>query len=77
MINTLVVIIPDFARLYGATPGRKIACKLGPRTLTIEVSAGTNCSGEVTKVAHYCLSVNAMTKPMELHEAPAPYGDDF
>ena len=28
---------------------------------------------EVTKVAHYYLSVNAMTKPMELREDPAPY----
>ena len=28
---------------------------------------------EVTKVAHYYLSVNAMTKPMELSEGPAPY----
>jgi hypothetical protein len=27
---------------------------------------------EVTKVAHYYLSVNAMTKPMELREDPAP-----
>jgi Domain of unknown function (DUF3883) len=30
---------------------------------------------EVTKVAHYYLSVNAMTKPMELHEDSAPYGE--
>ena len=30
---------------------------------------------EVTKVAHYYLSVNAMTKPMELREDPAPYGE--
>jgi superfamily II DNA or RNA helicase len=28
---------------------------------------------EVTKVAHYYLSVNAMTQPMELREDPAPY----
>jgi superfamily II DNA or RNA helicase len=28
---------------------------------------------EVTKVAHYYLSVNAMTKPMELREDPTPY----
>lgn len=28
---------------------------------------------EVTKVAHYFLSVNAMTKPMELREDPVPY----
>ena len=31
---------------------------------------------EVTKVAHYYLSVSAMTEPMELREAPAPYGDN-
>jgi hypothetical protein len=31
---------------------------------------------EVTKVAHYYLSVNAMTKPMELREDPAPYGEN-
>ncbi len=31
---------------------------------------------EVTKVAHYYLSVSAMTGPMELHEDPTPYGDD-
>jgi hypothetical protein len=30
---------------------------------------------EVTKVAHYSLSVNAMTVPMELREDPAPYGN--
>ena len=30
---------------------------------------------EVTKVAHYYLSVDAMTKPMELREDPAPYGE--
>jgi superfamily II DNA or RNA helicase len=30
---------------------------------------------EVTKVAHYYLSVNAMTRPMELREDPAPYGE--
>jgi superfamily II DNA or RNA helicase len=30
---------------------------------------------EVTKVAHYYLSVNAATKPMELREDPAPYGE--
>ncbi len=30
---------------------------------------------EVTKVAHYYLSVNAVTKPMELREEQAPYGD--
>jgi Domain of unknown function (DUF3883) len=29
---------------------------------------------EVTKVAHYYLSVNAMTKPMELREDPTPFG---
>jgi hypothetical protein len=31
---------------------------------------------EVTKVAHYYLSVDAMTQPMEVHEEPAPYGGD-
>jgi hypothetical protein len=31
---------------------------------------------EVTKVAHYYLSVNAMTKPMQLREAPVPYRED-
>ena len=31
---------------------------------------------EVTKVAHYYLSVNAMTKPMELREDPASYRGD-
>jgi hypothetical protein len=30
---------------------------------------------EVTKVAHYYLSVNAMTKPMELREDPASHGE--
>jgi hypothetical protein len=30
---------------------------------------------EVRKVAHYYLSVNAMTRPMELREDPAPYGE--
>ncbi len=30
---------------------------------------------EVTKVAHYSLSVNAMTEPMELREEPTHYGD--
>jgi hypothetical protein len=29
---------------------------------------------EVTKVAHYYLSVNAMMKPMELRDDPTPYG---
>ena len=30
---------------------------------------------EVTKVAHYYLSVNAMTQPMMVREDEAPYGD--
>jgi superfamily II DNA or RNA helicase len=30
---------------------------------------------EVTKVAHYYLSINAMTQPMEVREDPAPYGE--
>jgi superfamily II DNA or RNA helicase len=30
---------------------------------------------EVTKVAHYYLSVNAMTKPMELREPNVPFGE--
>ncbi len=30
---------------------------------------------EVTKVAHYYLSVNAMTQPMEVREPQSPYGD--
>ncbi len=29
---------------------------------------------EVTKVAHYYLAVNAMTKPMQVREDPPPYG---
>jgi hypothetical protein len=29
---------------------------------------------EVTKVAHYYLSVNAMTRPRELREDRAPFG---
>jgi len=29
---------------------------------------------EVTKVAHYRLEVNAMTKPMMVREDPPPYG---
>jgi hypothetical protein len=29
---------------------------------------------EVTKVAHYYLSVDALTKPMQVREAEAPYG---
>ena len=29
---------------------------------------------EVTKVAHYYLSVNAMTKPMQVREDSPPYG---
>ena len=29
---------------------------------------------EVTKVAHYYLSVNAMTRPMQVREDEAPYG---
>ena len=28
---------------------------------------------EVTKVAHYYLSINAMSKPMELHDDPSPF----
>ena len=28
------------------------------------------------KVAHYYLSVNAATQPMQVREDPAPYGDD-
>jgi len=31
---------------------------------------------EVTKVAHYYLSVNAMTRPMQVREDKAPYGGD-
>jgi len=31
---------------------------------------------EVTKVAHYYLSVNAMTRPMQVREDEAPYGRD-
>jgi len=31
---------------------------------------------EVTKVAHYYLSVNAMTRPMQVREDEAPYGED-
>ncbi len=31
---------------------------------------------EVTKVAHYYLSVNAMTKPMQVREDSPPYGGD-
>ena len=30
---------------------------------------------EVSKVAHYQMEVNAMTKPMQVREAPPPYGD--
>jgi len=30
---------------------------------------------EVKKVAHYQLEINAMTKPMEVHENPPSYGD--
>jgi len=30
---------------------------------------------EVTKVAHYYLSVNAMTRPMQVREDEAPYGE--
>jgi superfamily II DNA or RNA helicase len=30
---------------------------------------------EVVKVAHYTLSVNAITQPMEVHESHKPYGD--
>lgn len=30
---------------------------------------------EVTKVAHYYLSVDALTQPMHVRENPAPYGD--
>jgi hypothetical protein len=30
---------------------------------------------EVTKVAHYYLSVDALTKPMEVREEPLPYGE--
>jgi hypothetical protein len=29
---------------------------------------------EVTKVAHYYLAVNAMTKPMQVREDSSPYG---
>jgi len=29
---------------------------------------------EVTKVAHYYLSVDAMTKPMQVKEDQSPYG---
>ena len=29
---------------------------------------------EVTKVAHYYLAVNAMTKPMQVREESLPYG---
>ncbi len=31
---------------------------------------------EVTKVAHYYLSVNAMTRPMQVREDEAPYRED-
>ena len=31
---------------------------------------------EVTKVAHYYLSVDAMTRPMHVREQPPPYGGD-
>ena len=31
---------------------------------------------EVTKVAHYYLSVNAMTQSMMVQEDQAPYGED-
>jgi len=31
---------------------------------------------EVTKVAHYSLSVDAMTQPMQVQENGAPYGED-
>jgi len=30
---------------------------------------------EVKKVAHYQLEINAITKPMEVHENPPPYGE--
>jgi hypothetical protein len=30
---------------------------------------------EVSKVAHYQMEVNAMTKPMQVRENPSPYGD--
>jgi hypothetical protein len=30
---------------------------------------------KVKKVAHYQLEINAMTKPMEVHENPPPYGE--
>ena len=32
---------------------------------------------EVTKVAHYYLAVNAMTKPMQLREDSPPIGADY
>ncbi len=31
---------------------------------------------EVTKVAHYYLSVDALTQPMQVREESPPYGDD-
>ena len=31
---------------------------------------------EVTKVAHYWLEVNAMTKPMQVREEIKPYGEN-
>ena len=31
---------------------------------------------EVTKVAHYYLSVDAMKRPMQVRETPYPYGGD-
>lgn len=31
---------------------------------------------EVTKVAHYWIEVDAMTKPMQLREESPPYGDE-
>jgi hypothetical protein len=31
---------------------------------------------EVKKVAHYQMDINAMTKPMEVHENPPPYGEE-
>jgi len=32
---------------------------------------------EVKKVAHYQLEINAITKPMEVHENPPPYEEEI
>lgn len=57
---------------YGKHPVRPKGYGMGPRA--INRTRANNRTVKGTKVAHYYLAVNAMTKHMQVREDTSPYG---